>query len=166
MDIKIIDNFLEEEEFTKLQTAMLDSYGFPWYYNNGVVTPVKDNDHINNYQFTHLFYDNYQPNSEYFPLLSALIKKISPTAIVRIKANLNPVTETPIVYDFHVDFPFKCKTAIFYLNTNNGVTILDDGTELDSVANRIMIFDSSLPHTGTTCTDQKVRGLINLNYYE
>ena len=53
-----------------------------------------------------------------------------------------------------------------YLNTNDGYTVFEDGTQIESVKNRILIFKTSLKHTGTNCTDQKRRVLINFNYYK
>jgi hypothetical protein len=58
------------------------------------------------------------------------------------------------------------KTAIYYLNTNNGATRFEDGTEISSVENRFVVFDSDNSHTAVSCTDQKARFLINFNYYE
>ena len=58
------------------------------------------------------------------------------------------------------------KTAIYYVNTNNGYTKFEDGTVVNSVENRCVVFDSSLRHTGTTCTDQKTRVVINFCYVE
>ena len=56
-------------------------------------------------------------------------------------------------------------TAIYYLNTNNGFTKFENGDKVNSVANRMVIFDSNLKHTGTSCTDAHARMLINFNYY-
>ena len=56
-------------------------------------------------------------------------------------------------------------TAIYYLNTNNGFTKFENGDKVNSVANRIVIFDSNLKHTGTSCTDSYARLLINFNYF-
>ena len=64
---------------------------------------------------------------------------------------------------FHRDFP-NITTAVYYINTNNGWTEFENGDKVESVANRIVIFDSNTMHTGTTCTDEKVRVLINFNY--
>ena len=44
------------------------------------------------------------------------------------------------------------------------VTVLEDGTECESVANRLLLFDATKPHHSTTCTDQKRRVNINVNY--
>ena len=56
-------------------------------------------------------------------------------------------------------------TSIFYVNTNNGYTKFEDGTKVESVANRMITFPSNMKHTGTSCTDEKKRIVINFNYY-
>lgn len=55
-------------------------------------------------------------------------------------------------------------TSIFYLNTCNGATIFEDGTEIASVANRMLTFDGELMHTGRPASDAKRRVVINFNY--
>ena len=74
-----------------------------------------------------------------------------------------------IIFNFHNDIKEKDtdypgQTAIFYVNTNDGYTEFEDSTRVESVANKIVIFDSKLKHRGTTCTNQKTRVVINLNY--
>ena len=81
----------------------------------------------------------------------------------RIKANMGPRTHEIRRNKFHIDFP-NIITAVYYINTNNGWTEFKNGDKVESVANRIIIFDSDTIHTGTTCTDEKVRVLINFNY--
>jgi len=56
------------------------------------------------------------------------------------------------------------KTSIYYFNTNNGYTLFKDGKKIDSVQNRLITFPSSMEHTGTTCTDQPFRLVLNMNY--
>ena len=50
------------------------------------------------------------------------------------------------------------------MNTNNGWTEFENGDRVDSVENRLVIFDSQMKHAGNTSTDQKIRVLINFNY--
>jgi hypothetical protein len=167
---KIIDNLLSEELSEKIKNDLISPM-FPWYYNNRVVDD-EQSEQINslyNYQFIHAFYLDYVQTSQYLYILKPIIDYLNPEAILRIKANLNPKTEVRHIFDYHVDFSSKAsdrKTAIYYVNSNDGVTILEDGTEIESVANRLVIFDQKTRHTGTTCTDQKVRCLINFNYIE
>ena len=55
-------------------------------------------------------------------------------------------------------------TGIYYVNTNDGYTVFEDGTKIDSVANRICIFPYYLKHSGTTCTNANRRIALNINY--
>ena len=74
--------------------------------------------------------------------------------------------------EFHVDGPSlseeklkQSSTSIFYVNTNNGYTKFEDGTKVESVANRMVTFPANMKHTGTSCTDEKIRVVINFNYF-
>ena len=84
---------------------------------------------------------------------------------MRAKANMYLKTNKVIKHGLHVDRPFKHKGCIFYINTHNGFTVLEDGTEIKSVANRALFFDSSKKHSSTSCTDQNIRVNININYF-
>jgi len=55
-------------------------------------------------------------------------------------------------------------TAVYYINTNNGYTKLIDETIITSEENKLLTFDSNTKHTGTTCTDENVRIVLNINY--
>ncbi len=166
--IKIFDNFLDANCFENLKNNI---YTIPWYFNNSVVDVSDNND---NYQFAHLFHSNSPSTnvfaSEYFNILHNCITQINPFSLIRIKANLLPRTNTHILHGFHtdLDLPYeglKSKTSILYMNTNNGYTLFENHMKVESVENRLVTFDSQLPHTGTTCTDQKVRIVINFNYF-
>ena len=87
--------------------------------------------------------------------------------LLRIKANLLTRTNNIVINKFHKDFNNKNKltTAIYYINTCNGYTLFKDGTKIKSVSNRFVSFDSNLEHTGTSCTDENIRVVINFNYF-
>lgn len=159
----VIDNYLPEEIFKPIQ-GMFFSDQFPWYWNDAKSNYQEYScKELDNYQFTHKFYDQYTKCST--GNIDQIIQKLNPNAIVRIKANLNPKTNKIIKYGFHVDTKIECKTAIYYLNTNNGFTEFISGEKVKSLENRMVIFDSQLKHTGTSCTDQKRRVVLNFNYF-
>lgn len=162
MAYEVIDNFLSQENHRIIADAMLGG-DFPWYYNDHIVAP-NEGDSVYNYQFTHTFYADHSWNSEFGRLLTSLVDAIQPKAIIRIKANLNPVTDNIIDGGWHTDYAFACKTAVYYVNTNNGYTRFKSNQIVESVANRLVIFDSHDLHTGSTTTDTKARCVINLNY--
>jgi len=164
-DYEIIDNFLDDLDFQVIQDIMLGD-DFPWFYTNGV-NKAEDDYAKNQYQFIHLFYSEGMPRSSFFNILEPLIKKVNPISWLRIKANLNPRTENIFEHGFHVDYSKTIpnqRTAVFYLNSNNGYTLFEDGTKIESVKNRLVSFKTHLLHSGSTCNDSNRRVLLNLNY--
>ena len=86
-------------------------------------------------------------------------------ALIRVKINMYPNSETLKEHGMHTDLPFEHKAAILSINTCDGYTTLEDGTKIDSVANRILLFDASRPHSSSNTTDQPVRMNINFNWF-
>ena len=61
--------------------------------------------------------------------------------------------------------PNDLKTAILYLNTNNGYTQFAS-RKVSSVANRLVVFKADESHFGTTNScDAPYRLVLNLNYF-
>jgi len=158
---KIIDNFLPKSDLIDLQTILTDK-DFDWYY----IPDINQNspkDSLGSY-FVHVAYSKEgvtRHMHRFSPILSRLEGMKS---LIRIKVNLYPRTPTLEVHAPHVDENYTHTGAIFSLNTCNGKTILEDGTEIDSVANRVLLFDASTPHSSTSTTDSKARFNININY--
>jgi hypothetical protein len=159
MPFKIEDNYIDAEKSVDLR-LMMESDNFPWFFLKGKVTKK---DKLFDYQFVHVFYKNHSINSNYYDSLSPLIDKLKPLSLIRIKANLNPISNELIKFDEHKDQFFKCKTAIYYLNDNNGYTIIGD-KKVESKSNRMVFFDADEPHYGTNSTDCNNRMVINFNY--
>ena len=84
---------------------------------------------------------------------------------MRIKANL--YYKTPILKEHpeHMDYDFPHKGAIYYINDNDGYTVLKGKHKIKSEANSLLLFDPSEPHNSTSCTDAKARININFNYF-
>jgi hypothetical protein len=161
MSVKIQDNFLPKEIFNSIKNTMI-GVDFDWYYSNAITDEKLDR---KEFQFVHMFYHLGKPRQS-FVVIEPLIQKIMPFSLVRAKANLLTVTKEIVTYDFHKDFlRDNLTTAVFYINTCNGYTLFKDGTKVDSVENRLVSFDSNLEHTGTSCTDENIRVVINLNYF-
>jgi len=160
---KIIDNVLPKKEFEEIKNFILNP-GFPWNLTPFVTSKNENLPLSASYYFTHEFWSgfNVEPQSQIFaPLLDVMECK----AIMRIKGNLYPSTETIVHHDTHVDYEYEHHGAIFYINTNNGLTILEDSIEVESIENRLLLFDSFKPHRSTTCTDDKCRVNVNFNFF-
>jgi len=172
--MKIEDNFLDQHEFDKIQQVMAGEE-FPWFirYRYYAGPPVSIEDTMDDHQFIHIFYEDSYPRSE-FTLIASLLYLLQPVLIFRIRANLLPKLSNivePVWFHSDVDILSEekqkhCTTSIFYMNTNNGYTIFEDGTKVESVANRLLTFPANMKHTGTSCTDQPNRIIINLNYFK
>jgi hypothetical protein len=163
MMIEVIDKFLDQKYMEQIQNILIDSAEFPWYYNSSVVHQEK----TSNYQFIHMFYNNMIVQSHYYELLLPCIEKLNVLSLIRIKSNLIPRTATHIEHGYHVDTlatETVHKTAVLYVNTNDGYTVFRNGERVQSIANRLVVFDSNIEHSGSTCTDENIRVVINFNY--
>ena len=164
--MKVIDNFLPQETFKTLQSFLLSNH-IPWYYNDSIAGL---NDDLDNYQLVYNFFDIKQPFKEACPCkysnsLNPLLSKLSPKYILRIKANLRPRTShMQYCGNFHTDMQLNQKTAIFYINSNNGYTLFDDDSRVYSQENRLCLFNGHIAHAGASCTDQRRRVVLNINY--
>ena len=180
--MQIIDDFLPTNVFLVFKQRLMGK-DMTWKQGK-VLHPDDPNvdekcDELDNFQFEHVFYNVSPSFPEYnlrfnqfsdesfnYGLMSPLLHKLTIRSLVKIKANLNPRTSEIIEHGYHMDYPYEnCKTSIFYVNTNNGYTKFEDGTVVESVENRLVTFDTMTKHTGSTCTDQKCRMVINLNYF-
>ncbi len=145
--------------FLKLKETLNSNY-FPWYKSH-ILEERKD------IQMVHTFYEFDKVLSNDFNLLNPCLELLNINKLIRVKCNL--VLKTPQIQEhgFHVDYQMKEKfrTAILYINTNNGYTIFKEkNKKIKSVQNKLIDFDGNLQHTGTSCTDTPYRMVINFVY--
>tara|TARA_B100000427_G_C15297721_1_gene502647 strand:- start:36 stop:659 length:624 start_codon:yes stop_codon:yes gene_type:complete len=191
-DIQIHDNFLTQTEYEALYNVF-NSHEVNWYYDDFINSPI-DDDSDYNFQFVHPIY-HYNENGPLFledsenwynrlrliksshkKLIDPILSKLNVEVLLRMKFNMNIRTNEIIESNFHVDIgkslpyldlnPNEYKIAIFYLNNNDGYTLFECGEKIESVANRVVIFDGKLKHCGTSCTNQKNRIVLNINYID
>jgi len=162
--MRIEDSFIAEEHFKKIQNVLMGDM-FPWYYNRHITKEGKGEER--EFQFTHrLFTEAEGVASTAMSLFDPVIEKLGVKSLLLAKINCGYRTSNPTEGGWHTDFPVyrKVKTAVFYINTNNGGTKFEDGTFVDSIENRLAEFDSTQKHTGVSQTDTQVRVVLNLNY--
>jgi len=170
--IQIYDNFLSKKDFDFINHNMLGAQ-FPWHLGS-VTNPEVDNvlcDEIHNIQFCEWIYKDYAPQGPEFDIIKPIIfsRQLEVSAIRRIKANITLRTPKIVRHGWHTDGTRdgeqQFMVAIYYVNSNDGFTEFRDGTKVESVANRLVMFPSIMEHTGTTCTNEKLRCVINFNFY-
>lgn len=165
LDYEVIDNFLSQEEYQVIKDRILNPH-FPWNLTTVVSNPDADKSLpiTSSYYFTHEFWSGFyqEPDVQMF---APILNKIECRSIMRIKGNLYPSTEKVMHHGNHIDYDFPHRGAIFYVNSNNGLTILNDEIEINSVENRLLLFDPSKMHRSTTCSDNKCRINVNFNFF-
>ena len=163
-DLVVQDNFLSND-LLSLLTQITLQYDFFWAWNS--VLPQEDflpNEKYNR-QLVHWFYPQKGPFQDYFMVFKLVSDQLGAKEVIRMKLNCNYPTDEIIEHGFHIDTSEDSKTSIFYLNTNNGYTKFEDNGEIiKSVENRMITFNSSKRHTGSTCTDQYHRLVLNINW--
>jgi hypothetical protein len=168
-NIRVIDNFLPKDRFDFVTSQI--PFNVPWNYLNGTVSHTDDvTSNLHDWQMTHVFYKSPHFTSEEYGIVQPIVEQIKPLMLERIKANLSPSATENLEYGMHTDLAVDddiakdFTTAIYYVNSNDGYTLFEDGTKVESVANRLVTFPANIKHTGTTCTDVKNRIVINFVY--
>ena len=164
-EYKVIDNFLDKEIFLNIKNTM-EGHLFPWFLTKKI-NPNHDTTDLTS-SFNHIFFQEYGDNnmfmSNFFNLIIPILTKINMFKLIRIKGNVYQNTMTKIINKKHVDYDFLHKGAIYYINTNDGNTIINDDIKIESIENRLLMFNPSIPHSSTSTTNSKFRMNINFNY--
>ena len=183
-EYEVIDNALDSKHFDDLE-GWISSSEFPWYHQDTVayvdtddisalgeeekalrLAPLTESQKMYNFALMHTVFENEQMQCslETWEKILPILNIAGIESLLRCKINYYPRTPNIVHHKNHRDWDFKHKGAIFYLNANDGLTVLEDGTEIESVPNRLVLFDSSRPHHSTTTTNANRRLNINFNY--
>lgn len=176
----VIDDFLPLEDWQGIYNKVLamddiaDCNSLIWRYSAYKTGGQKSTLAITDFQFVHMFVGDDTNNNLMYSndsyIVDPLVEKINPDGISRIKANLQTrvCAQKIDVKGFHTDQEPNDSgekfNAVYYLNDNNGFTVFKDGTQVQSKANRLLIFKNELEHTGIAQSDTNVRVVINLTF--
>ena len=173
MDLKVIDNFLSENDFQMLVNNTINR-------NDGGQIPLRVVSNVENWkkEETEDYWSWYMSNMVYIKdspqneicgkIYEMFVPKFKQFAnfktLIRIKINAYPYTNVVKEHKEHIDFEYEHIGAVFSLNTCDGYTKFADGTKVESIANRIVFFDASKKHQSTTTSNAKLRYNINFNF--
>jgi len=156
--LKIKNNFLTKDVYLAMK-SIITSNNFSWYLQSGIT--------YNNSKgifFTHTFFNEYGVNSSYYKdIVIPFVEKLKIKKLLRAKLNLYTKTNKEITHGFHTDTEDDHMVALFYFNKNNGHTLFRKD-KVKPEDNKIVMFDGSLEHTSTSCTDEDYRITLNINY--
>ena len=185
MRFEIIDNFLSEKEWQ----AQYDLFFSPdhmikWNYHEVKHEP---NSFFFQYMFQkHRVYgddetvfisptNSGEDNIEHYDIaLEPILKNFLHQELLSARTNLFTRMNTNYSYEepdpngvgLHTDhgMQFKYLTMIYYVNTTNGGTYFANGKgAVQSIANRLVIFDGHTFHRHIYQTDEKARVATNIN---
>ena len=166
--VQIFNNFLDQEVFLEIKKFIM-SPRCQWRYVNYIAhKDGRDND--NDGYFVHSFkdchpqtFEDRYPESPHFPLIAKILDKIQYRNILRIRSSLYPRRDVQKSDPFHIDYNFPHRVCIFYVNTNNGYTMFENGEKIPSVENQLATFDGSEKHCSVVQTDTPARYIVNIN---
>ena len=180
MEYSIDDNFLEVSQLNRIK-EYLTCDTFPYYIHPEINVEYDKASPLNrdvgmgedfHYQMSHVLYvsksNGLKETSNFFvkDIFDPLLNKIPLKFLLRMKVNFYSRTETLEVHKMHTDYNFKHKACIFYINSNDGYTTLENDIKIESVENRLLTFEGHEEHCSTNCTNKKFRVNINFNYLE
>ena len=147
--LKIQHNFLDTNVF----------HTFPWFRGYKVEDDKKQ------IQLRHVFLHPEYGASPYYDIVKPIL--INFDNVVKVKLNLTFSSGTQDIGGWHYDYDktTNIKIAVLYLNTNNGYTKLNDGTQILSEKNKLAVFDN-VNHTDVTQTDTTERFVLNIGYID
>jgi hypothetical protein len=185
--MEIIDNFLLKKDNKEI-LELLTHNNFNWFLSGEKYT-VKKKHHnklnkkfknIYDYiQFTHVFYyvkNKNKINSNYFYLIKKFCetflnkKRLEKLEILRAKANLQ--TKLPNLKKHHHNTPHKDfksdhKVLLYYVNDSDGDTHFFKNNKIfksiSPKANRLVVFDGNILHTGSHPIKSDYRIVLNIN---
>lgn len=189
--IKVYENFMRQNDFfTLLEFVKSLEWRIDVIYNDKVPEEMQEDNvrpHVDvivnpnyNKQNCHLLF---HPDQGIFPgkqleldifgsLYSSLTKIFDVYAWLKIKTNASFCTEKIIEHGYHLDRLPRTElshtqlTAVLHLEDSDGYTkFKQDNITVPSKANQLIVFPADLYHTGTTCTNQAVRQVININFF-
>ena len=170
---RLIENFLPQKQADEIESVMINppkpidpAPVFPWFY----MPHPTDNKDSEMPFFTHVFFDHIGMNKdEYFKgidktILNRLEKEdMKGMDLLRVRANLYLRQPKHVFSEPHRDHFIDHKVAIYYVNTNDGYTLLDEKIKIPSIKNSVLVFDGG-QHRAVSQTDEKVRVIINISY--
>tara|TARA_B100000945_G_scaffold290810_1_gene264820 strand:- start:255 stop:809 length:555 start_codon:yes stop_codon:yes gene_type:complete len=173
---QVFDNFLHKETFDSIsQVAMGNCHDMPLLYK--LQEAVAKNDDIEkemppwNWMAISKIYDHNQILQPPFyadiadnvlPLIEERVYNFR--SIIRIKANFYPWTNKLHHHRYHNDYDWPNIGAVLSMNTCDGYTEFEDGQIVESVANRLVVFNAQNLHRSTTTTTTWGRFNINFNF--
>jgi len=170
--MEIIPNYIKNEEIQQHVKNFLMGEQCDYYYQDSCAFNHDTEDP--NFFFAHNLFNSadnrrnqMNPYSNAFlHIMLPLLGRLEYEILYRAKVNCYPRFSEHIKTSMHVDMnDTPHKVALYSVNTNNGYTLFENGTKVESVENQMVIFDGHLKHCSVGQTDEKIRVNVNINFW-
>ena len=169
--IIVKDNYLPKDDYESVRNYFLGNQCY-WYYtgNYGGGYPQMEHVFHNELVGTQRYAGTPMIANQGMHVMKPLLESFDHAALIRIRAICNWKTDpnTMTQRDWHVDVPFDCTTAIYYLHDSDALTLFKDDDneplEVETKANRLVEFPSQYQHSVSIMTTPTRRVLINFNF--
>tara|TARA_X000001036_G_scaffold50588_3_gene40338 strand:+ start:6711 stop:7313 length:603 start_codon:yes stop_codon:yes gene_type:complete len=172
-ETKIIvkDNYLPNDDYESVRNYFMGNQCY-WYYSGNYSGGYPQMEHVfhNELVGTQRYAGTPMIANQGMHVMKPLLDSFDHAALIRIRAICNWKTDpnTMTQRGWHVDVPFDCTTAIYYLHDSDALTLFKDDDnepfEVETKANRLVEFPSQYQHSVSTMTTPKRRVLINFNF--
>ena len=172
-ETKIIvkDNYLSKDDYESVKKYFMGNQCY-WYYcgNYGGGYPQMEHTFHSELVGTQRYAGTPMIAGQGMQVMQPLLNSFQYSALIRIRAICNWKTDSNTMTQraWHVDVPFDCTTAIYYLHDSDALTLFKDGDnepfECETKANRLVEFPSQYEHAVSPMTIPNRRVLINFNF--
>jgi hypothetical protein len=168
LNYKIKENFLPDSLYMELKD-FVSGTKINWFYREKETNDMS-NDSSFGY-FTFCWYNDWKPDHPlFFSQILPILNKLNCKAPIQARANLTfNKNITSYASGWHVDYTYKNSfTAIIYFTTSNATTLLKINNKIitvNSLENRLLLFNTPIEHKVVYGDDTKSRVIINLNYF-
>lgn len=175
----MIEKFnVKPETANEIEKLLLYDNDFPWFYHGSTLNnkeeEIKKDTSIDSPQFTHVFYFDGKPNSDYYNNILKVLYDIKfpyeKINLHRVKGNLNfniknytKENHQPIHFDTDKT---GSKSFIYYVNDSDGDTLFfdDELNVIDRISPKKgmgILFDSNIKHAAQNPMTNYARCIIN-----
>ena len=164
--MQVIPNFIEDRQVQQdIKNTLTKGRQIPYYYEDYVGDESDDSDFYFVHHLFHIDDNNVPVCSQMFTrILTPILGRLNFNYLMRTKINLYTKKSKFIQTKMHIDNTQPHMVGLYSINTNNGYTLFEDGTKVESIENQMVIFDGSRKHCSVAQTDTNIRVNININF--
>ena len=168
--MEVFDDFIPESYLKDIQDHFLRGDA-PWTYLPSVTYDKYKGDDLESFGFgMHIcrqgnFVQSYS-STLLKGLLYSILDKTGKKTIWKSRIDMTLYNPNNYRHEVHTDLEIPNTTCIFYVNDSDGDTVLYEkgmGRSIEPKANRLLMFDGKIPHTGHSPSKHKNRVLVNTN---